>query len=174
MPGTPLAPAIPFEVGAGLTLLVGFKTRYVAVLLAGFAIISAVIFHADFGDQIQQTMFLKNVAMAGGLLLLAKVGAPSLARTRGSSTTSTSRNVTRTTGRCYKVEVPSLAGRWRHPRTFRSKAHDGPAMTIWCDGTGSGSVVATFRCWKAVGLSANDPGRAKTIFRPPRRNIVPQ
>lgn len=57
-------------------LLVGFKTRFVAVLLAGFAIMSAVIFHADFGHQIQQAMFLKTVAMAGGFLLLAKVGAP--------------------------------------------------------------------------------------------------
>jgi putative oxidoreductase len=36
----------------------------------------AIIFHADFGDQIQQIMFLKNAAMAGGFLLLAKVGAP--------------------------------------------------------------------------------------------------
>ena len=36
------------------------------------------IFHADFSDRIQQIMFLKNVAMAGGFLLLAKVGAPGL------------------------------------------------------------------------------------------------
>jgi putative oxidoreductase len=75
LPGMLLAPTILFEVGAGLTLLVGFKTRYVAVLLAGFTIVSAAIFHADFDDQIQQIMFLKNVAMAGGFLLLAKVGA---------------------------------------------------------------------------------------------------
>ncbi len=76
LPGFLLVPTILFEVGAGLLLLVGFKTRYVALLLAGFAIVSAAIFHADFGDQIQQIMFLKNVAMAGGFLLLAKVGAP--------------------------------------------------------------------------------------------------
>jgi len=76
LPGFLLAPTILFEVGAGLLLLVGFKTRYVAVLLAGFAIVTAAIFHAEFGDQIQQIMFLKNVAMAGGFLLLAKVGAP--------------------------------------------------------------------------------------------------
>jgi len=76
LPGILLAPTILFEVGAGLFLLVGFKTRFVAVLLAGFAIVSAMIFHADFSDQIQQIMFLKNVAMVGGFLLLAKVGAP--------------------------------------------------------------------------------------------------
>ncbi len=71
-----LAPTIVFEVGAGLALLVGFKTRIIALLLAGFSLVSAVIFHTDFSDQIQQIMFLKNVAMAGGFLLLAKVGAP--------------------------------------------------------------------------------------------------
>jgi putative oxidoreductase len=76
LPGILLAPTILFEVGAGLALLVGFKTRYVALLLAGFAIVSAVIFHSDFGDQIQQILFLKNVSIAGGFLLLAKIGAP--------------------------------------------------------------------------------------------------
>ena len=76
LPGVLLAPTILFEVGAGLALLVGFKARFAVVLLAGFAIVSAVIFHADFSDQAQQIMFLKNVAMAGGFLLLAKVGAP--------------------------------------------------------------------------------------------------
>jgi putative oxidoreductase len=74
--GILLPPTILFEVGAGLALLVGFKTRVIAVLLAGFSLVSAAIFHANFGDQTQQIMFLKNVAMAGGFLLLAKVGAP--------------------------------------------------------------------------------------------------
>jgi putative oxidoreductase len=76
LPGMLLTPTIVFEVGAGLALLVGFKTWIIALLLAGFSLVSAVIFHADFGDQIQQIVFLKNVAMAGGFLLLAKVGAP--------------------------------------------------------------------------------------------------
>lgn len=76
LPGMLLAPTILFEVGAGLALLVGFKMRYVAVLLAGFVIVTSVVFHADFSDQIQQIMFLKNFAMAGGFLLLAKYGAP--------------------------------------------------------------------------------------------------
>ncbi|TAL86021.1 MAG: DoxX family protein [Rhodanobacter sp.] len=78
LPGILLAPTVVFELGAGLALLVGLKTRYVAILLAGFSIISAVIFHANFGNQMQQIMFLKNLAMAGGFLLLAKVGAPGL------------------------------------------------------------------------------------------------
>lgn len=78
LPGFLLAPAIAFEIGAGLLLLVGMATRYMAFLLAGFCIVSALIFHRDFGDQIQQIMFLKNLAMAGGFLLLAKVGARGL------------------------------------------------------------------------------------------------
>lgn len=75
LPGILLTPTIVFEVGAGIAILIGFQTRMVAVLLAGFTLITAVIFHTDFGDQIQQIMFLKNVAIAGGFLLLAKVGA---------------------------------------------------------------------------------------------------
>ena len=75
LPGILLVPTIVFEVGAGIAILVGFQTRLVAVLLAGFTLVTSVIFHIDFGDQIQQIMFLKNVAIAGGLLLLAKVGA---------------------------------------------------------------------------------------------------
>ena len=76
IPGALLVPTIAFELGAGLALLVGFGTRYAAFLLAGFCLIAAAVFHRDFSDQIQQIMFLKNVAMAGGLLLLAKTGAP--------------------------------------------------------------------------------------------------
>jgi putative oxidoreductase len=78
LPGFLLIPTIVFEIGAGLGILVGFQTRLFAVLLAGFSLVTAFIFHADFSDQMQQIMFLKNVAMAGGFLLLAKAGAPGL------------------------------------------------------------------------------------------------
>ena len=78
LPGALLIPTIVFELGAGTALLVGLGTRAVAFLLSGFCIVTALIFHRDFGDQIQQIMFLKNVSMAGGLLLLARVGAPTL------------------------------------------------------------------------------------------------
>jgi len=78
LPGFLLAPTIAFEILAGMALLIGFKTRYVALALAGFTAVTALVFHRDFADQIQQIMFLKNVAIAGGLLLLAKTGAPAL------------------------------------------------------------------------------------------------
>lgn len=78
LPSGLLIPTIAFELGAGVALLVGLRVRTVAVLLSGFCIVTAFIFHRDFGDQIQQIMFLKNVSMAAGLLLLAKVGASML------------------------------------------------------------------------------------------------
>lgn len=73
-----LAPTIAFEIGAGVLLLIGFGTRIAAILLAGFSLITAVIFHRDFGDQIQMIMFLKNMAMTGGFLMIAAHGAEGL------------------------------------------------------------------------------------------------
>ena len=82
LPGVLLIPTIAFEVLAGIALLLGFGTRQAAFLLAGFCIVTALVFHRNFGDQVQQIMFLKNVAMAGGLLLLARDGSPSFALER--------------------------------------------------------------------------------------------
>jgi putative oxidoreductase len=45
-----------------------------AFLLAGYSLLTAVIFHSNFGDQIQMIMFLKNVSIAGGFLLLVANG----------------------------------------------------------------------------------------------------
>lgn len=69
-------PTIALEIGGGLLLMIGLWTRPVALLLAGFCLVSAAAFHTAFADQTQMIMFLKNVAMAGGLWLLAKDGAP--------------------------------------------------------------------------------------------------
>lgn len=77
-PGFLLVPTIAFEIGAGLAIAVGIGVRPVAMLMSGFCLLTAVVFHRDFGDQTQQIMFLKNVAMAGGFLLMAKYGASGL------------------------------------------------------------------------------------------------
>jgi len=74
VPGFLFWPAALFELLAGIAILIGFKTRLVACLLSGFCIITAVMFHNDFADQTQMTMFLKNVAIAGGLLFLFRFG----------------------------------------------------------------------------------------------------
>jgi len=65
---------IALELGGGLALLLGFQTRLAAFLLAGFCIISAFIFHSG-ADQMQQIMFMKNLAMSGGLLAFTMFGA---------------------------------------------------------------------------------------------------
>jgi len=76
--GVPAALAIPsalFELVAGLAILVGYRTRIVALLLAGFCLLTTVLFHNNFADQIQMTLAMKNIAMAGGFLLLFAHGA---------------------------------------------------------------------------------------------------
>ncbi len=75
VPGALLWPTILFEVIGGLLVFAGYRTRLVAALFVGFCLVSAAVFHHQFGDEIQMIMFLKNVSMAGGFLLLASVGA---------------------------------------------------------------------------------------------------
>lgn len=67
--------AIVIELVGGVLLLAGYRTRLVAVSLAAFSIISALVFHHALGDQNQLFHFLKNLAMAGGLIQVAAFGA---------------------------------------------------------------------------------------------------
>lgn len=67
--------AVAVEVGLGLLLLVGYRSRIVATLMALFTLATAFAFHAHFGDMNQQIHFLKNFAIAGGLLQIAAWGA---------------------------------------------------------------------------------------------------
>ena len=75
VPGILLPLVILLELGGGLAVLLGWQTRISAFLLAGFCIVSALIFHASFGDQMQSILFMKNLAMAGGFLFLVADGA---------------------------------------------------------------------------------------------------
>lgn len=69
-----LLPLVIFaELGGGLAILLGLLTRYAALGLAVFSVASAVIFHSS-ADQVQQIMFMKNLAIAGGLLILVANG----------------------------------------------------------------------------------------------------
>lgn len=70
VPGALLPLVILLEIGGGLAVLVGWQTRIAAFLLAGFTVLSALIFHANLGDQMQFILFMKNLAMAGGLMFL--------------------------------------------------------------------------------------------------------
>ncbi|VAW85960.1 hypothetical protein MNBD_GAMMA17-1091 [hydrothermal vent metagenome] len=73
--GTLLPLVIVLEIGGGLALILGFQARLVALGLGGFSIVSAMIFHTNLSDQIQSIMFMKNFAIAGGLLYVAALGA---------------------------------------------------------------------------------------------------
>lgn len=75
VPGMLLPLVILLEAGGGLALVVGWQTRWTAFGLAGFSVLAALIFHNNLGDQMQMIMFMKNMAIAGGLLLLAEHGA---------------------------------------------------------------------------------------------------
>jgi putative oxidoreductase len=77
--GLPFAPlglavAALVELGGGMALIVGYRTRAVAAVLALFALITASLFHSNFADQNQLIHFFKNVAMAGGLLQIVAFG----------------------------------------------------------------------------------------------------
>jgi len=76
VPGALLPLVILLEIGGGLAVLLGWKMRIAAFLLAGFSVLSALIFHANFADQMQSILFMKNVAMAGGLLFLVSGSVP--------------------------------------------------------------------------------------------------
>ena len=82
VPGALLPLVIATEVLGAAAIIVGWKTRIVAFLLAGFTLLSAVIFHNNFADQIQTIMFLKNVSIGGGLLLLVVHGAGAISLDR--------------------------------------------------------------------------------------------
>ncbi len=75
MPGVVTPLVILVELGGGLLLLAGFKTRWIAVILALFSIATALVAHTNFAEPGQMNNFMKNLAMAGGYLLFAKYGA---------------------------------------------------------------------------------------------------
>jgi len=75
VPGILLPLVIAVEILGGLAIIAGWHTRLAAFLLAGFTLLSGVLFHSNFGDQMQMIMFLKNVAIAGGLLMIVSQGA---------------------------------------------------------------------------------------------------
>jgi putative oxidoreductase len=80
LPAVAAVIAILVEVGGGLALLAGFGTRLAALALAAFTLVATVVFHnywampADM-QMMQQLMFFKNIAVVGGLLVLAAWGA---------------------------------------------------------------------------------------------------
>jgi len=70
-----LLPLVIFtELGGGLCVLLGLWTRWAALALAGFCVLAALLFHYQPDDMMQMINFMKNITIAGGLLVLAGAG----------------------------------------------------------------------------------------------------
>ncbi|HEX5650509.1 MAG TPA: DoxX family protein [Steroidobacteraceae bacterium] len=74
VPGALLPLVIALEVLGAAAIIVGYRTRIVAASLAAFTVMAAVLFHSG-ADQMQQLLFMKNLAVAGGFLFLVARGA---------------------------------------------------------------------------------------------------
>ena len=75
VPGALLPLAIATELGCGLLIIVGYQTRIAALLLAGFCLATALLFHVKLGNRGELLHFEKDLAIAGGFLVLFAHGA---------------------------------------------------------------------------------------------------
>ena len=82
VPGALLPAVIATELLGSLAIILGWKARVAAFLLAGYAVLTALIFHHNLADQAQMIMFFKDLSIAGGLLLLVANGAGPLSLDR--------------------------------------------------------------------------------------------
>lgn len=78
VPGELLPAVIMLEIIAALAIIIGFRTRWACWALAAFSILAALLYHMDSDDPMQMVLFMKNLAIAGGLLVLAEHGAGAL------------------------------------------------------------------------------------------------
>ena len=74
VPGMLFIPAVVVEILFPLLLIVGYKTRLAALVMALFTLTVAIIFHTDFSDGMQLISFLKNIAIAGGFMIIIAYG----------------------------------------------------------------------------------------------------
>ncbi|MGB6008522.1 DoxX family protein [Castellaniella sp.] len=78
LPSLAYAVSVFVELVLPILLVLGYRTRSSALILAVFTVVAAPFFHAQFGDMNQSTHFFKNLAIAGGLLQLTAFGGGSL------------------------------------------------------------------------------------------------
>ncbi len=75
VPSILLPLVILLELGGGIALLIGWQTRWVALALGVFSVITAVIFHHQVAEGMQKVLLMSDLAFAGGLFVVAAVGA---------------------------------------------------------------------------------------------------
>lgn len=75
VPSMLLPLVIAVELCGGIAILLGFQARLVAIVMAGFSVISALLFHQFWIDEAQLNSFMKNIAIAGGFLMICAHGA---------------------------------------------------------------------------------------------------
>jgi len=78
VPGGLLPLVIAVEILGGVMIILGLKIKWAAIALAGFTLLAGVLFHSNLADQMQSILFMKNLAISGGLLLLVNHGAGEL------------------------------------------------------------------------------------------------
>lgn len=83
VPGFLLPLVILTELGGGLLVAVGYKTRWAALALAGFTLLATLLFHSNWAQPMQQMIFMKNLGVAGGFLVLFAAGAGRWSLDRG-------------------------------------------------------------------------------------------
>ena len=74
VPGILFVPAVIVEILFPLLLIVGYKTRLAALVMTLFTLTVAIIFHTDFSDGMQLIFFLKDLAIAGGFMIIIAYG----------------------------------------------------------------------------------------------------
>ena len=76
VPGAFLPLVIALEIAAGLSVLTGWQARWAALALAAFCVATAFVFHLDWAERAERTQFIKDIALAGALLVLASYYSP--------------------------------------------------------------------------------------------------
>ena len=74
VPGYLITPAIIIEILFPILIIIGYRTKLSAIILSLFATLLAIIFHNDFSNQMQLMSFLKNLAIAGGFMIIFVYG----------------------------------------------------------------------------------------------------
>ena len=74
VPGILFLPALVLEILFPLLLIAGYKTKWTASIMALFTFTVAIIFHTDFSESMQLMLFLKDIAIAGGFMIIIAYG----------------------------------------------------------------------------------------------------